>query len=272
MTVLLLTAALLSLAPIEQSQAQLYIDIFPSQDNPTTQTIWIFGNSRTGRGSSSTAHYRSSIRSSGNYHVRDSWKLHSNALYFENKPTNALFNLTPLFGSTNAIDIESVQKRLPGGLRRTYIFDPDPFPFGNKVTNAPTITIGSTSRPIGKIFMNDADDDEIGIRVTPPNLVYSSNAVTRWFGSGIMNKPITDFLHRSYLDSAFNPGDDHGVGFYGSYFQRRHDIPYFAERTSNSVGVHVNRIIPEPAEYALVFGLFALAFVIVRRRMQQKRR
>ena len=189
------------LATTGGAQAQgLIIDIFPSQDNPTTQTIWIFGGSHR-TGSSSTAHYGSSIRSSRNYHVRDSWKHYGGPLYFENKPTNALFNLTPLFGSTNAIDIESVQKRLPGGLRRTYIFDPDPFLFGNKVTNAPTITIGGTSRPIGKLFMNEGEGtgqyyyDELGIRVTSPNLVYSSNSVTRWFGSGLLNKPITDFLY-----------------------------------------------------------------------------
>lgn len=44
--------------------------------------------------------------------------------------------------------------------------------------------------------------------------------------------------------------------------------PYFSNQ---SVRISINgQIIPEPAEYALVFGIFALAFVIFRRRFQKK--
>ena len=58
-------------------------------------------------------------------------------------------------------------------------------------TNAPTITIG-------KIFMNDAEDDEIGIRGTSGNnLAYTNGQRSRWFGSDILNKPIGDFLSSS---------------------------------------------------------------------------
>ena len=39
---LLLTATLLALSSIEQSQAQLYIDIYPSQDSSKTHSLWVF--------------------------------------------------------------------------------------------------------------------------------------------------------------------------------------------------------------------------------------
>ena len=113
--------------------------------------------------------------------------------------------------------------------------------------------IGSTSRPIGSLFMNDGNIDEIGIRITPPNLVYSSNSVSRWIGSGIVDKPIGDFENGRWRR-----------GFFGTPPY----APYFA---GGSVGINIHSsVIPEPAEYALVFGIFALAFVIVRRRFQKK--
>ena len=37
------------------------------------------------------------------------------------------------------------------------------------------------------------------------------------------------------------------------------------------VRFHRGTVIPEPEEYALVFGLFALGFVVVRRQLQKKR-
>ena len=47
---------------------------------------------------------------------------------------------------------------------------------------------------------------------------------------------------------------------------------FFAANATGSICLVVNsQIIPEPEEYALVFGLFALGFVFVhRRRMQNK--
>lgn len=236
------------------AQAQLFINIYPSQDNDN-QTIWIFSGS-------STAHYGSSIRSSQNFHRRDSWKAYGGDLYTANKPTNSFFNLSPLFSSANnPVDIESVQTRITTS-------------FTASVTNAPTITIGNTSRPIGSLFMNDAHQpdgthfenvfDEIGIRITPPNLVYSSNTVSRWFGAGILNKPIGDFLWGNDFSDA-----ERGVPYYLRSFQT--GAPYFAGNIANSIQISVHALtIPEPAEYALVFGLFALAFVIVRRRFQKK--
>ena len=138
------------------AQAQLLIKIYPSQDNPN-QTLWLFRGERQ-------AEYTSTIRSSGNYHRRDSWKV--NNMYIANNPTNAFFNLTPLFGSTNAIDIESVRVRrwgLPGSYSS---FSTNSIWFAYHATNAPTVTTGSGSKTIGSIFMNDAAQDEIGIRHT----------------------------------------------------------------------------------------------------------
>ncbi len=227
------------------AQAQLYIDVYPSQDNPDSEIVWIFSGS-------STAHYGSSIRSSQNYHARDSWK-HDDvgeSLYLANKPTNQLVSLSPLFSNTNnPTDIESIQKRIPGS-DRTQDFDAI-------VTNAPTVTIGSTSRPIGKIFMNDADVDEIGIRITPPNLVFTNGQTSRWFGAGILNKPHSDFAPSEYLENPLVSYTTHATAI---------GAPYFAERQRNGVRLRIHHsFIPEPAGYALVFGLFAIGFIFFRR-------
>lgn len=167
------------------AQAQhLYIDVYPSQDN-TNQTLWIFSG---GTGGGKAVH-GSSIRSSGgtNYHVRDSWKIRGlgssvgNSFYTANKPTNEVFSLSPLFSSANnPKDIESVRIRRfgsPGSY--SSLFSTNSIWFNAHATNAPTVTIGN-SRSIGWIFMNSGNnDEEIGIRNTPPNLVYTTNDVSR---------------------------------------------------------------------------------------------
>ncbi len=81
---LLTVAVLLPFVPLEQSQAQLFVDVYPSQDD-NEKTIWIFS------GSSTTAHpSTSSIRSSGNYNTRDSMAIGNNNgdLYNANRPSN----------------------------------------------------------------------------------------------------------------------------------------------------------------------------------------
>ncbi len=56
---------------------------------------------------------------------------------------------------------------------------------------------------------------------------------------------------------------DHGAEAYG---------PILEANSDDLVGIVVHSaIIPEPEEYALVFGLFALGFVILRRHFQKKR-
>lgn len=57
------------------AQSHLIIDVYPSQYNPDNQTIWTFGHAGAASG---RVNYASTIRSSGNFHRRDSWKLHLN--------------------------------------------------------------------------------------------------------------------------------------------------------------------------------------------------
>lgn len=102
---------------------------------------------------------------------------------------------------------------------------------------------------------NQADNfaDEMGIRVSGSNLSYSTNQSSRWLGSALLSKPISDFVAGSFFNDA--------------------DGPRFAASGASSVQITLNSgFIPEPEEYALVFALFALAFVILRRHFQKKKR
>ncbi len=226
------------------AEAQLFINVYPSQNN-TNQTLWLFSGEQQ-------AEHTSTIRSSGNYHRRDFWKMNpagpvTNFYYGADKPTNAFFNLTPLFGSTNAIDIESIRTRF-SGLPGSYgSLGTNTLWFHYHATNAPTVTTGSGSKTIGKMFMNDTSTyDEMGIRHTGgSNLWYTNQQRIYFSGAGIMDKPILDF------GSAHNNSQERS--FLGN----------------TVVWVH-HQVIPEPEQYALVFGIFALAFVIFRRRFQKK--
>ena len=94
----------------------------------------------------------------------------------------------------------------------------------------------------------------MGIRVSGSSFSYSSGNSSAWVGAGVINKPIGDF-------------------FTGTYTLHASSRPLFAANDGSSVQFVVNsQIIPEPEEYALVFGLFALGFVIVRRHFQKKQR
>ena len=226
------------------------INVYPSQDSPTNQTLWIFS------GSSTTAYGgTTSIRSSGNYHSRDTIIIANNSgdLYNANRPTNQLLTLSSLLSSSNTKDIASVNARIPGGGRTNITF-------AASATNTPTITItGRGTRTIARLFMSEnalsaagqPRRDGLGIRIQSPNLVYGSGETSSWVGAGLINKPIGDF-------------------FTGT-FNEWSTTPTFASG-SPSIRITVNsQIIPEPEEYALVFGLFALAFVILRRHFQKKR-
>lgn len=117
--------------------------------------------------------------------------------------------------------------------------------------------------------MNAVAVDEIGIRGTSGNnLAYTNGQSSFWFGSGIIDKPIDDFLsapNRLWLNNlvyslGYNVWDDYGGGLL---------TPYFST-SDNIIRVHSSYIILEPAEYALVFGLFALGFFFFRHRFQKK--
>ena len=233
-----LIAVALSLAPLEQARAQLFIDVYQSQDNPTTQTLWIFSGSSSARNSGGLR----TSSSSSNANLDDTWWFGSpnnGNIYDANQPSNTNFSLSPLFSSANTIDIDSIRKRIPGGGRTNITF-------AANATNTPTITIGSGNRTISHIFMDeDSTLDEMGIRVSGSNLNYSSGNSSAWVGAGILDKPIGDFFAGTYNN---NPS------------------AYFAANAQGSIQVRINSaFIPEPREYALIFGLFALAFVFFHR-------
>ena len=228
-----------------KAQAQLFIHIYPSQDNPTTQTLWVFSGS-----SQTTTLFSSSIRPSGTYGIGDSWEVGGN-LFNANKPDNQIFTLSSLFSSTNTNDIASVNARIPGGGKTNITF-------AASATNTPTITFGGSSggsRTIASFYLDEdlGDEDDMGIRVSGSNFSYPTNVSSAWTGAGILDKPIGDF-------------------FTGTFNNSVNAAPLFAS-TSGQVRIVVNnQIIPEPEEYALVFGLFALGFVFFHRWQKKKRR
>ena len=224
----------------DKAQAQLIIDIYPSKDTPTN-TIWIFS------GSSSVATAGELRSSSTSHSSADGWQTERD-IYAANHPSGAQITLSPLFSSTNTMDIESVRTRTAGVWGTGS-------PFANSATNTPTITIGTTpvNRTINRMFMNNQNvADNIGIRVNS-NHNYGSytGQASSWTGSGLLiNKPISDFVTGNVNNWAgLNPNFASGVTL------RFHSA-----------------VIPEPEEYALVFGLFALGFVFFHRRWQRKQR
>ena len=96
--------------------------------------------------------------------------------------------------------------------------------------------------------MNAAEiDDEIDFR-EDSNLTYSSNSVVELLGKSVLGKPITDFNYGTYPSKI---------------------SPYFSDEP---IQIRIHReIIPEPKEYAIAFGLFALGFVFFHRRQQKKK-
>ncbi len=217
----------------------MIIDVYPSQDTPTN-SIWIFS------GSSSVAS-PATLRTSGGYSSADGWQTERD-IYQANLPSNQTITLAPLSSSTNTLDIDSVRKRIPGGGRTNITF-------AASATNTPTITIGTTpvNRTINRMFMHDqTSGDQIGIRVNSGfNYGSYSGQASSWTGSGLLPKPIGDFVSGNVNNWA-------GLN------------PNFA---SGGVTLRIHSgIIPEPEEYALVFGLFALAFVFFHRRQMQKKK
>ena len=136
--------------------------------------------------------------------------------------------------------------------------------------NLPQVTTPSGTRTISHIYLVNAFQlDTVGIRVSGTNsLSYDGGDAVSWTGQGTMPYPISDF----------------SVTAANQYYYNFRFGPYFAAAgtlgTPTSGGLRLvvsstpRALVPEPKEYALVFGLLALGFVIVRHRRRhcQKKR
>ena len=245
-------SALSSFLPLEQARAQLYVDIYPSQEY-TNGTLWVFSGS-------STTTRSGSIRTAGSNWNQDTTKTFDT--FFASNPGTGAKPLTAVPASTTSVTNKDYES-LIGNLRvRNPAFTNANL---NVITNAPTITIAGNSRTIASLYLRDHVDDWFGPRASSSALSYNQNDAISWTGAGVLtNVAIGVFNTRDPYIRARRP--DSGGTFYGMLAQ-------FTSQPSNGLRWRVHtQIIPEPEEYALVFGLFALAFVLIRRHRQKKRR
>lgn len=251
--------ALWTLLPMERGQAQLLIDVYQSRDNANS-TLWVFS------GSSTTAQLwsvRTGVAGNANFNRRDSWEVNENSggLYIANAPSNVISSLSPVTG------LDAITSR-----DRWYV--------ANVLTNTtgavgvPTLSITTNSvartSAITALFMHEdpgsgaADRDELGIRVSGSAFRYDASGTSAWSGAGILAKPFSDFYS----------GATDGIFTFNNLATGGTGGPRFASGAANGsvqVRFHRGTVIPEPQEYALVFGLLALGFVIARRHWQKKR-
>ncbi len=251
-----MAATLLSFAPLEQSQAQLYVDIYPSQEY-TNGTLFIFSGSTTIARQQSQAR---GFRTTGTDWLQDT--AYAFDTLFASDPGTGQKNLTAVPASTTSVTNKDYES-LIGYLRvRNTAFSSANL---NVITNAPTLAVQSTNtRTIASLYLQDANWDRFGPRVSSA-LSYNNSDAVSWTGSGVLtNVAIGVFNTRDpYLRAR-------AVGAAGSFYGGS-----AGQQVNVANGlrwrVHTN-VIPEPEEYALVFGLFALGFVIVRRHFQKKQR
>ena len=186
----------LSLVSMEQGQAQLYLDIFPSQDN-STNTLWVFSGSSSGWAHSNAAPH---IRTGQGYNRRDTHKT-SNA-FLKNTP-EALYALTPLFTATTTnapLYLKSLRTRLGQSIKLGTTNTNDDITISSTATNVPTLTFTSVgSRTFPNMLLWDVANtswDDIGPRVCGSiDFTYGTGQPNvNWIGTAIMtNKPIAHF-------------------------------------------------------------------------------
>ena len=216
---LLLAATLLALPPIEQAQAQLFIDVYPSQDN-SSQTLWVLsGDSQASLLLAGSGPYirHNALAGTASSNERDTYALQDllfagtrdGSFPFSIPQLHALNPLSPssldyagvtnFWASTNAISSLSSAAGTPT------------LSFSNRVNNGAV-----TNRSISHLFLYalPAGDDWIGPRVSGgSNLTYGTNRpAVHWVGAGRINKPIGDFLSRDpYIRNKANP-----LGYFGA--------------------------------------------------------
>ena len=252
-------AGWLSLAPFEQSQAQLYIDIYPSQDRSKTHSLWVLsGSSQASMFLSESDSYIRHGALTGAYttNERDTYELQDRLYagpvgignsFFSNPQLLALSSLT-----TSSLDYAGVTNFWAATNTVSSLASAAGTPtlsFSNRVANG-AVTNRSISHMA--LYQQPGGNDWLGPRVGGgSNFTYGTNRPTvNWVGAGLINRPIGDFRSRDpYIRNKANI------------------IGYFGDNTLGGglrIRVH-SATVPEPKEYALVFGLFALGFVIVRR-------
>ena len=256
---LLLTAILLSLAPLEQCQAQLFIDVYPSQDNYKNQTLWVFsGDSQASLSLTGLGPYirHNALAGTASSNERDTYAL-QDLLFPGTRDGGFPFSIPQLYTlsslATSSLDYAGVTNFWASTNTVSSLSTAAGTPnlsFSNRVANGVV-----TNRSISHLFLyaQPGGDDWVGPRVSGgSNLTYGTNRpAVNWVGAGLIDKSISDFLSRDpYIRNKAN-----ALGYFG------------ASGLGNGLRIRVHSsTVPEPEEYALVFGLFALGFVIFRRR------
>ena len=236
------------------------MDIYPSQEY-TNGTLFIFSGSTTAARQQSQAR---GFRTTGSDWIQDT--AYAFDTLFASNPGTGIKPLTAVPASTATITNKDYES-LIGYLRvRNTAFSGANL---NVLTNAATLTVEGTtstnSRTIASLYLQDATWDDFGPRVSSSALNYNNSDTIKWTGSGVLtNVAISVFGTRDPYIRARGAGT--AGSFYGGSAGQQNQV-------ANGLRwrVHAN-IIPEPEEYALVFGLFALAFVFFHRRWQRKRR
>ena len=247
------------LVPLEQSQAQLYVDIYPSQES-TNGTLYIFSGSTTAARQQSQTRVIRTSSSGNNWFDQDTARFFDSL--FASDPGTGVKSLSAIPAST-ATSTNKDYNSLLGNLRlRNPAFTNANL---NVLTNTPTMTAAANSQTITHLyFRNVAGSDRFGPRVAS-SLNYNQNGTISWTGAGTLaNVPISVFSTRDPYIRARKIGS--AGSFYGGSAGTTTQV-------ANGLRIRVHTaIIPEPEEYAIVFGLFALGFVVVRRYWQKKKR
>ena len=233
---------------MEQSQAQLVLTINPLQSDTNNTTIWTFSGSSTPEISSSIA-----TQSDNSNH----------------SPSQSV--LFPFAATSGYLSNTSGTQFLTTNAPARYNTATNHALFANTY-RMPQITTPSGTRTISHIrLQNNHPTDTLGIRVSgTTSLSYTNGVAVSWTGQGTLPYPIGDFSLTA-----------DGEYFYGApafalgYVNGGIGSPTSFDLRVVVSGAPASLIVPEPEEYALIFGLFALGFVILHRhfqKMQKKQR
>ncbi len=242
----LLVSALSSLfIPLEQAQAQLLLTINPLQSDTNNTTLWTFSGSTIPELSSSIATQSNNSNHSASQAALFPFAATSGYLF---NPSGTQFLTASAPARYNTATNYSLTAN-------TY--------------SLPQITTSSGTRTISHIrLQNNHPTDTLGIRVAgTTSLSYTNGVSVSWSGQGTLPYPIGDFSLTAaneyfYGAPAFAAGYvNGGIGTPTSF-----DLRVVVSSAPASL------IVPEPEEYALIFGLFALGFVFSRRYWQKKQR